>query len=278
MSSADHSKLPLSEHQGKTLSSTKEKINAAERNILEISQELGQRLSSDYVRHQMKDAWNKKIRRLNRETSQNFDIWRMKMLKTLRENPLPAALVGLGVFWLMKNSAEERSFGSMRLSEGSGGWKDRGPSDETPVKEQVNEYLQEKKDQAYDHLSDLKKQAGQKTEYWKEEAGEKMREAKGYVMEQTHYAKGELQHLMENNPLAVGGVMVAIGATIAATLPNSRKENQWMGDSKEKVVEAVKSTVQTTVEEVKREAEKLTQNAPQESEVTASQEFLQGKD
>lgn len=80
---------------------------------------------------------------------------------------------------------------------------------------------------------------------------QKMEDVKGYLQEQGTVVRGEFNHLLDNNPLAVGAVMVALGAAVAAAIPGSRKEDQWMGDSRDSVMKAVKTTVQSTVEDVK---------------------------
>ena len=64
--------------------------------------------------------------------------------------------------------------------------------------------------------------------------------------------------------------MLALGAVVAASLPSSRKENEWMGDSREKVLEAVKTKVQETVEDVKQETKKMAKDVSEKIESAVS--------
>lgn len=170
------------------------------------------------------------------------------MLKTLTDNPVPTALVGLGLYWLLKNSSE--------------GSNDSGRCFRDPsVEDQIKEKLQIAKDAVQERLTDLNEQASHQTLQWKEEttrqayawkegSQQKIDEGKKYLQEKTTAARGEFNHLLDSNPLAVGAVMLVLGAAVAAALPGSRKEDQWMGNSREQMMNAVKATVQSTIKDV----------------------------
>jgi ElaB/YqjD/DUF883 family membrane-anchored ribosome-binding protein len=186
------------------------------------------------------------------------------MFKTLTRNPFPTAIVGLGMFWLLKNSSE--TSGVKRLRYESDGRQPYPSPDEASVKDQVEERFQSVKVNIQDHLSDWKEQANQQTQEWKDGAGQKMEKVKGYLQEHATVAREELNHLLENNPLAVGAVMLAVGAAVAAALPRSRPEDQWMGNSRDKMLEVVKTKVHSTVEDVTHKTGHMIQNVLQKEE------------
>ncbi len=181
------------------------------------------------------------------------------MFKTLIRNPFPTAIVGLGMFWLFKNSSEP--FGEKRIADN----RDPHPAPDK-IMNHAEERVRHLKVNIQDHLSEWKDQALQQTQEWKEGAGQKMEEMKGYLQEYTHFAQGEVSHLLDHNPLAVGAVMVAMGAAVAAVLPPSKPEDHWLGDSRDKMLETVKTKVHSTVEEVKHKSEQVVQKTLQKDE------------
>ncbi|GJL70712.1 MAG: hypothetical protein NPIRA06_33470 [Nitrospirales bacterium] len=191
------------------------------------------------------------------------------MRNTLVNIPIPTALVGLGLYWLLKDSTEG-SPGTLR-SDGneSSPWRNR-VDDHQPMKEEVKETLHDAKDHVEAHLTEWKDQARQQAFEWKKETEQKIENVKGYITEKGTIARGEFTQLLNTYPLAVGAGMVALGVAVAAAIPASRKENQWMGPSREKMVDSVKTTVQSTAEDVTRKAGTIAEKVWQNKEYPAS--------
>lgn len=199
------------------------------------------------------------------------------MLKTFTDNPVPTALVGLGLYWLLKNSSEGTNDpGRYFRAQPTPGHHEFG---DPSVEDQVKEKLETAKDAVQEHLTGLKDQASHQALQWKEEATrqahawkegsqQKIEEGKMYLQKQATAAKGEFNHLLDSNPLAVGAVMLAIGAAVAAALPGTRKEDQWMGDSRDQMMNAVKTTVESTVKDVKDKSGQIAEKVLEEGEHT----------
>ena len=77
---------------------------------------------------------------------------------------------------------------------------------------------------------------------------------KGYIAEKRMVARGKFSQLLDAHPLAVGAGMVAPGVAVASAIPVSRKEDVWVGPSREKMVESVKTAVGATAEDVTQKA------------------------
>ena len=185
------------------------------------------------------------------------------MLNTFTNNPVPTVLIGLGLYWLLKEgdgpSRQTKERHRSNHTPWRNGEKEFLPSKEEQVTEQFptakdapQGQVSEWKDEAKQQAHELKELASQRAKEWKKGAGQKMEEVKGYLQEQGTVVRGEFNHLLDNNPLAVGAVMVALGTVVAAAIPASWKEDQWMGDSGDRVMKAVNSRVESTVEEVKQ--------------------------
>jgi hypothetical protein len=93
-----------------------------------------------------------------------------------------------------------------------------------------------------------------------------MEDVKGYLQEQGTLVRGEFNHLLDSNPLAVGAVMVALGAAVAAALPGTRKEDQWLGDSRDQMVKTVKTTVQSAVNDLTDKSGHIVEKVLEEGE------------
>jgi hypothetical protein len=73
--------------------------------------------------------------------------------------------------------------------------------------------------------------------------------------------KGEFQRFFQDNPLTVGTVTLAIGAAVALSLPRTQKEDQWLGESRDRLVDQAKATVKEIMPKTKEIAGEITQAA-----------------
>ncbi|MCA9455109.1 MAG: hypothetical protein H6750_13695 [Nitrospiraceae bacterium] len=183
--------------------------------------------------------------------------------------PIPTALVGVGLYWLCKNSSQG-SLTSLR-SEGSESspWC-KQENGHTPIKEQVKEQLEKATDTVEGQLTEWKVQARQQAYEWKKGTEQKMDNVKAYIAEKRMVARGEFSRLLDAHPLAVGAGMVALGVAVAAAIPVSRKEDVWVGPSREKMVESVKTAVGATAEDVTQKAGQVVKKALQNKEYPPS--------
>ncbi len=67
-------------------------------------------------------------------------------------------------------------------------------------------------------------------------------------------------HYIEENPLAVGAVALALGAAVGFAIPLTKKENEYLGEYRDTVVEKAQATAQDaigTVKQMATEAQKV---------------------
>ncbi|MCA9420020.1 MAG: hypothetical protein KC592_03315, partial [Nitrospira sp.] len=84
---------------------------------------------------------------------------------------------------------------------------------------------------------------------------------KEHAREQGERAKGEFQRLLQDNPLAIGAMTLAIGTAIGLSLPRSEKEDQWLGETRDRLFEEAKETVQGIIPKAKEFAGEFQQAA-----------------
>ena len=66
-------------------------------------------------------------------------------------------------------------------------------------------------------------------------------------------------HYIEENPLAVGAVALALGAAVGFAIPLTKKENEYMGEYRDNMLEKAQETAQDalgTVKQMASEAQK----------------------
>ena len=156
-----------------------------------------------------------------------------QMLETIKQNPLPAALTGIGIGWLVMKS---RSGSSSSQSSG-----------------QVQQKVSETAGQIQERAGQLVSSAQERT---------------GQVAEQT---QGQVQRLLQESPLAVGGIALALGAAVGLSLPETQQEHQLMGQTRDRLMEQAKATAKETQEKVQHvaeEAQKAAQHEAKEQQLT----------
>lgn len=78
----------------------------------------------------------------------------------------------------------------------------------------------------------------------KERAGS----AKDFTSRKVHGAGDSFQHMLEENPLALGAMGVAVGALLGGLLPSTEAEDRWMGDLRERAGQGVRQEARAITE------------------------------
>lgn len=79
--------------------------------------------------------------------------------------------------------------------------------------------------------------ARERAEYAAYEAREKMGEAREAARYQARRAKQGFVYMLQEHPLVLGGIGLAVGAALGAGLPPTRKEDEWMGRQRDELLE-----------------------------------------
>jgi hypothetical protein len=180
---------------------------------------------------------------------------------TIRDNPLPATLVGIGLGWLMmderrppRRSASHPMTGDTigsaggRMSEGME--SARGKMGETREKmSETTGRMKEKFSDMKHSVSEKVHHAADRMHHTREQSGERMhsmgeraRHTRESLSERGHRT-GERMHEMRSNvsgfaheqPLLLGLIGLGVGAFVAAMLPPTRMEDEWMGEASDRV-------------------------------------------
>lgn len=137
---------------------------------------------------------------------------------SVKHNPMPVSLVGIGLAWLMaagRNSGASQSWSSGesaagKMSEAAGS-----------AKEKVS-------------------RAGESISQTAQAARERLSQAGSGARQQYERVRGGYDSIVREQPLALGAIGIAIGAALAAALPRTRKEDELMGAASEQLTEKAK--------------------------------------
>ena len=189
------------------------------------------------------------VERLMRASNGTGGEFARNLGNVVRANPMPTLLASAGLVWLyasrhdsapVRESARshDRDYSSSGASSTSsmsdsghdsagGGIRDKA----SDLKEGISERAAHLREGA----SHLRENASHKLSDTRERIGETAHHAADTVRHQADRARQGFSHMMEDNPLVIGAIAIGIGALLGAALPVTRKEDELMGETGDKL-------------------------------------------
>ena len=156
-----------------------------------------------------------------------------------KANPMPLALVGIGLAWLMSGRGQPSMGSSMGSHEGYGAYSGEGSSFRN-----VGSRIGETAGSAKDAVTGTGRKAGEAVTSRMHQASDAASQTYGRMSEHASdtydrmseragRAQRSMSELVESEPLILAGLGIAIGAAIGAMMPATRTEQRFMGDKLE---------------------------------------------
>jgi hypothetical protein len=139
----------------------------------------------------------------------------------VQANPLPIALIGLGVAWLAVGEKPARY--AAALSEGA---------QESGLKEKV-EGVKEKVEGVVESAQQTVSAVGERIR----DVGGRAQEATHRIGERAASARSQWQHLIDEQPLLLGLAGLAIGAVLGGSLPPTESEDKLLGQPRDELLQ-----------------------------------------
>ena len=194
-------------------------------------------------------------------TSVGYSMWR---------NPIPLALIGLGVGMLFMKSRRGNGYDSwsgdtslrpkrQNLTSGASGARQpdqtrytTGSAYNESTFNQVKETAGNLANRSTETLSNL---------------GSKAREGANEV-------SNRFGQLLRDNPLAVGAVAMAAGTAVGLALPSTQFESEYIGETSERLVDKAEEVARGAIDKVQDAAKQMTQpeNNPQQGQQNPQQQ------
>jgi len=143
------------------------------------------------------------------------------LMDSFRGNPYPAALIGVGVAWWIASAASSRR---ERSWYGEGRWPESREAGYGARGSQTREssMLENVEHRAKEYVDDAREYADETTQ----------------ALRRTGLrAQNQLQRMTHENPLLLGAGALMLGAAFGLALPETERENEWMGEARDAVVD-----------------------------------------
>lgn len=158
------------------------------------------------------------------------------MVDRIKENPVSAAMIGAGAWWLLtklpgngRSSSYARDYGNYSSGRGQSSYGgDSGWSGRTGESGGIGDMARNATEMVGDYTSRGREQ----------------------VNEMANDTERAFNRWMRENPLAVGAAAVAVGAMIGTAIPETRRERELIGDTRDRLVDAAKDLATQKVEQV----------------------------
>lgn len=241
--------------------------------------------------------------------------WGGSIVDVIRENPIPAALTGVGIGWLVMSfrnrsttssysgrtsgytgrqnygttpyvEAESRypyrdyrnfnnqSLGTAGYGTSSYGTGSSGNSTMQNVQGKVGDVAGQAQDTAGQIANQAQNAIGQAQDTATQFANQ-AQDTAGQLANQAQYqaqrAGNELDRLIHERPLAVGLGALALGLAIGLAIPETPQENEWMGETRETLMDRAQNVAQDTAQKVTAVAGQTIDAAKDVAQQTAQQ-------
>jgi ElaB/YqjD/DUF883 family membrane-anchored ribosome-binding protein len=153
-----------------------------------------------------------------------------------KQNPLPVALATIGIGWLMalgRQPAQHQGYGSSM-------------------------------DSMKDRASGAMQSASEGMTSAKHRLSGTMSSVADTTRQQYQRARGSIDYLVNEQPLMLGAIGLAIGAALGAAAPRTRKEEELMGEASRNLTEKAKEMGSQQVEKAKEAVTQATQKVTDE--------------
>lgn len=223
--------------------------------------------------------------------------------RTVRDNPVPVALIGVGIAWLAMGGSRPRgpledraraaprtSTAAMSWGTGDSGyvdddWTDGATSDELDepglasriasagvdaggrARDAVSGTAARVKDTLSDTTGRVRESMSDAARRTRERMGALRGHAssiQGSTREQFERARDRTMRMIDEQPLVLGAIGIAIGAAIGAALPRTRREDRWMGEMRDGLVEGAADTARESMHDVAESARRVARTAHEE--------------
>jgi len=274
----------------------RESIEQTRANLTETIDELQERLKPSHLKQQVREqvieqykharesvreATIGKVEDMVDRVSDTVYETRRSIVDTVTANPIPSALVGVGLAWLWMN--RRNAYGSGRRgyddSDGSAPRYEemRSRYRGGGASESFAERGGERSDFDTDERRNLVSKAGSAVSA---AAGQIQGAASNFAgkakstlstavdqtqqsaarfadvaQQQAQRAEERFNAALRENPLAIGAVALALGTAVGLGLPKTRRENEWMGDARDTLIDKAQSVASDAMDTVQQVAQ-----------------------
>ncbi len=190
--------------------------------------------------------------------------------RVLKQNPVPATLTGISLLWLMA-STSSRTNGEFHTDADAGTSKTQKTKDKY---HQVMEKVGETTESVKQFVSEKVDSTAQSARETSDALGEKGSSAYQTARHQASRAKGGIISLWHEQPIILAAAGLALGAAFGMGLPRTRKEDELMGDTSDRLKHEAEQTAREQVEKGKQVVQSAAEAAMNEASAEAQRQDM----
>jgi ElaB/YqjD/DUF883 family membrane-anchored ribosome-binding protein len=179
--------------------------------------------------------------------------WASNLGSTTKQNPVPSILTAVGIAWLMASSNRPGLRGD---DTGRGAhWKERFDG----AGERIGD--------ARSAVSGAAHRLGDKVADTRDRlrgTADSMRHSAHRTAERTRDVGTQLRSTMEEQPLLMGAMGIALGALLGSLLPRTDREDQLLGDARDRMFDKARTAGEHEYEEIRDTVDRVMSQPPEE--------------
>lgn len=209
--------------------------------------EIGERLRPSHIKQQIgqgiRDATVGRVEDAARGAVDKVGGAGQRLADTVRDNPIPLAMIGIGLGWLF--------------------WGGRG----SPSGEYRDSSRQFESQHGLSGVADRASEAAGNV-------ADRARDMASSVRRDARVGARAASSQLQENPLAVGVVVAAVGLAAGLAIPETRRERELMGEARDRLVDRAKDVASETKEKLQAVAERTIDQAKTAATDAAREEGL----
>jgi Protein of unknown function (DUF3618) len=187
--------------------------------------------------------------------------------ETVKENPVPVTLIGLGIGWLMvagsRESHPSRTWATTSHTRDKMGAAASGAVDKAG---QMMQGARERTGAARERMGEAGARMGEMAAGARSQMGEAAARMSHQVRSQSAQARDTFNYLRDEQPLILGVLGFALGAAFGAGLPPTRREDELMGEMRDEAMHRAREVGAEQVEKAKHVASAASEAATKQAD------------
>lgn len=200
------------------------------------------------------------------------------LLNTVRENPVPLVLIGAGLGMLFANlnsskKAHARQGPDRESSYGTDNYdrfrdqpwrrsEENRPSTLDRTREAASDFAK----RTQDTVSNVTSQARDQVSHLADQARDQVSHFADQARDQVRHLGDTSQTVLRDNPLALGIAVLAAGAIVGLAIPETRVEQEYMGETRDQLFDKAQEVARDTLGKVQHVAQEAGRTIQQEAE------------
>lgn len=199
-------------------------------------------VTNQKVKH-MADTASETAQDMARDTRERaYDV-----IEGARQNPVPALMIGAGVAWLLIERARNKSRGY----DGRGDWSEYSPAGQRGY--EAGDYYQTVGEPVYSDVEG-RGRLGTTSDRVTARSRHAVSDARDTARRTARRTQTQMQRMLTENPLLVGAAAVLVGAAVGASLPETERENELMGEARDSVIDRAQEAARDAAASVRDKA------------------------